>query len=365
MIRLAEPWLPGNERLYVLQALDNRQLSAGPFVSRFEAAFAEQMGARYGVATSSGTTALHLILAALGVGPGDEVIVPALTFVATANAVRYTGAEVVLADVTPLTWCLTAQEALHRITPRTKAIVAVHLYGHPADMTMLRKLCEAKGLYLIEDAAEAPGATCDGLPVGSLGRAAAFSFYGNKIITTGEGGMVTTNDAALAERLRLLRGQGQDPARRYWHTVLGFNYRMAELQGAVGLGQTEEFPNHLAARRRIARQYRMFGPNFEWQVDANWAKPAYWMNALLLPAGLERHKVMHQLAERGIETRPAFYPLAVMPPYAYLAPHGPWPVAEDIARRGLCLPTHAGLTSDDVATVCAALTTIYTERGYA
>ena len=168
------------------------------------------------------------MLAALGLGPGDEVILPALTFVATANAVTYTGATPVLADIDPETWCIDPDDVERRISARTRAVLAVHLYGHPADMTALREICDGYELHLLEDAAEAPGAYWAGRPVGSLGDMAAFSFYGNKIISTGEGGMVTTNDARLAERLRLLRGQGQDPAQRYWHTVIGYNYRMTE-----------------------------------------------------------------------------------------------------------------------------------------
>ena len=215
MIQLAAPAFFGNEEAYVRDALQHRQLSAGPYVARFETAFAALAGCEIGVATSSGTTALHLMLAALDIGPGDEVILPALTFVATANAVRYCGATPVLADVDPLTWCIDPDDVENRITSHTKAVLAVHLYGHPAPMTPLRAICDGWALRLLEDAAEAPGAYCDGQPVGRLGDMAAFSFYGNKIVTTGEGGMVTTNDAKLAERLRLLRGQGQDPERRH------------------------------------------------------------------------------------------------------------------------------------------------------
>lgn len=353
MIRLAEPWLCGNEQRYVLEALDARQLSMGPFVARFEAAFAQAMGAQFGLATTSGTTALHLILAALNIGPGDEVIVPALTFVATANAVRYCGAEVVIADVDPETWCIDPDDVEARITSRTRAVIAVHLYGHPADMRSLREICDGYNLYLIEDAAEAPGALCYGQPVGSLGAAAAFSFYGNKIITCGEGGMVTTNDQRLADRLHLLRGQGQAPGRRYWHTEVGYNYRMTELQGAIGLAQVEMFAAHLAERRRVARQYQLFGDGLTWQTVALWAESACWLNVVLLPEDVDRDVVARQLERRGTETRPVFYPLAQLPAYDYIK--GSWPIADEIARRGLCLPSHALLRSADVQTVCAAL----------
>lgn len=353
MIRLAEPWLAGNERRYVNEALDAKQLSMGPFVARFEAAFAHLVATEFGLATTSGTTALHLILAGLGIGPGDEVIVPALTFVATAHAVRYTGADVVIADVDPETWCIDPSDVEARITSRTRAVIAVHLYGQPANMRLLREICDDYNLRLIEDAAEAPGATCYGQPVGSMGDAAAFSFYGNKIITTGEGGMVTTNDRRLADRMHQLRGQGQAPGRRYWHTEVGYNYRMTELQGALGLAQVEEFAAHLAARQRVAQWYQLYGDSVMWQTVAPWAESACWMNVALLPEDVDRDAVAQRLELRGIETRPAFYPIAKLPAYDYLC--GNWPVAEDVSQRGLCLPSHAGLTSDDVYTVCEAL----------
>jgi perosamine synthetase len=352
MIRLAEPWLMGNESAYVLDALRQNQLSMGNYVARFEAAFAAAMGCEHGISTTSGTTALHLILAAIGIGPGDEVILPALTFVATANAVRYCGATPVLADISPETWCINPDDVAQRITSRTRAIIAVHLYGHPADMDSLQELADGYELRLIEDAAEAPGAFYKGRPVGALSEAAAFSFYGNKTITTGEGGMVTTHDKRLAERLRLLRGQGMDPTRRYWHAVVGYNYRMTELQGAVGLGQVEELQVHLAARRRVAELYRQFAPDLRWQGTATWARPAWWMNVAQFE---DRDGAAERLAKRGIETRPAFVPLHLMPPYHDCGIPGAYPVAERVGACGLCLPSHARMAADDVWQVCETL----------
>ena len=348
MIALAEPWLCGNEAAYVNDALRRNQLSAGSYVARFEAAFAPVAGCTEAIATSSGTTALHLLLAALNVGPGDEVLVPDLTFVATANAVRYCGARPVPVDVDPDTWALDPLLVRRYVTPRTVGLIAVHLYGVPADMPLLLQEAQAHGLWLVEDAAEAPGATLDGKPVGSFGVGAAFSFYGNKLITTGEGGMVTTNDARLAARCRLLRGQGMDPARRYWHTDLGYNYRMTELQGALGLGQVEHFNAHLAARRRVAGWYQQFGHMQDWQAARGW--PAWWLNVALLP---DREERSAQLARRGIETRPAFVPLHRLPIYA--DDPGRYPVADMVGRQGLCLPSHARLTADDVWSVCQAV----------
>jgi perosamine synthetase len=349
VIHLAEPVFYGNEEAYVRDALQHRQLSAGAYVARFETAFAALAGCTFGIATSSGTTALHLMLVALGLGPGDEVILPDLTFVATANAVTYTGATPVLADVLPDTWCIDPWDVERRISARTRAVLAVHLYGQPADMTALRALCAGYELPLLEDAAEAPGAYWAGRPVGCLGELAAFSFYGNKIITTGEGGMVTTNDAELAARLRLFRGQGQEPERRYWHPVIGYNYRMTELQGALGLAQTEDFAAHLQARRRVAEMYRTFAPQLRWQGEAQYAEPAYWLNVALFE---ERAVVADALGVAGIETRPVFYPLHHLPPYADLAPAHAYPVAREVSERGLCLPSHAQLAASDVGRIC-------------
>ncbi len=359
MMHLAEPVLLGNEVAYVMDALQRRQLSMSSYVAKFEAAFAADVAAcTHAVATTSGTTALHLILAALGVGPGDEVIIPALTFVATANAVVYCGAIPVAVDVLPGTWTIDPQQVAARITNRTKAVIPVHLYGHPADMEALWGVCGPREIPLVEDAAEAPGALADGEPVGGLGNAAAFSFYGNKIITTGEGGMATTDDPQLWERMRILRGQGQN-GRTYWHEVVGFNYRMTELQGAVGLAQTECFTAHLAARRRVAEMYRLFGQHapWVWQKTERWAEPAHWMNVALLDAAVpvSRGEVMQRMTEQEIETRPVFYPLHQLPAYRQLENDWQFPVAEQVSARGLVLPSHANLDPEDVRRVCEAL----------
>src|SRR5690606_28781119 len=230
---------------------ENAISSVGRHVAAFEAAFARTVGVPHAVAVSSGTAALHLALAALRIGPGDEVVVPALTFVAPANAVRYTGARLVLAEVDPDSWTLTAASVERVLTRRTRAIVAVHLYGVPADLDGLRALARRRGLALVEDAAEALGARWRGRPVGGLGTLGCFSLFGNKVVTTGEGGVVVTSSAPLARRLRLLRNQAMSPRRRYWHGEIGFNYRMTALQAAVGLGQLARFETLVARRRRI------------------------------------------------------------------------------------------------------------------
>ncbi len=237
-----EPWIGRPELARVVRCVKSGWISSiGAEIGEFEARFAALCARRFGVATSNGTTALHLALAALGIGPGDEVIVPALTFVATANAVHYTGATPVFADADPVTWNVDPAAVAKSVTRRTRAILAVHLYGQPADMRALASTARRAGAVLVEDAAEAHGARYHGRPVGSLGAVACFSFYGNKMVTTGEGGMVLTSDAKLAARLRLLRDHAMSPKRRYYHTEIGFNYRMTTLQAALGLAQLDRF----------------------------------------------------------------------------------------------------------------------------
>lgn len=360
-IPVSSPSFVGNEREYVLDCMDSGWVSsAGKYVDLFEAAFAEFCGVRHAVACCNGTAALHVSLLALGVGPGDEVIVPTLTFVATANAVTYCGARPVFVDSEPETWNLDPAHVASKITSRTKGIVAVHLYGHPAEVDGLRALASRHGLFLLEDAAEAHGALYRGRRVGSLGDLAAFSFYGNKIIATGEGGMVVTDDDALAARVRLLRGQGMDAERRYWFPVVGYNYRMMNLPAAIGLAQLECAGWHTARRREVAAAYkRLLGDvqGLGWQAERAWARHAYWMFTVLLSDGAAdvRDRLMARLEAEGIETRPVFYPLHTLPPYREAARGEEFPVAEALSRRGVSLPTWAGLSHDDQSYVCERL----------
>jgi len=360
-IPVSSPSFVGNEREYVLDCMDSGWVSsAGEYVDRFEAGFAEFCGVRHAIACCNGTAALHLSLLALGVGPGDEVIVPTLTFVATANAVTYCGARPVFADSEPETWNLDPAQVASKITARTKGIIAVHLYGHPAEMDALRALATRHGLFLLEDAAEAHGALHRGQRAGSLGDLAAFSFYGNKIIATGEGGMVTTDDDALAARVRLLRGQGMDPERRYWFPVVGYNYRMMNIPAAIGLAQLERAVWHTSRRREVAAAYkRQLGGvrGLGWQAEREWASHAYWMFTVLLDDGTaeDRDRVMARLYEAGVETRPVFYPLHTLPPYREASRGEEFPVAESLSRRGISLPTWAGLDGGDLSYVCERL----------
>jgi perosamine synthetase len=361
LIPVASPVLAGREKEYVADCMESGWISSsGKYVELFEAAFAEFCGVRHAVTCCNGTAALHLALAALGVGPGDEVIVPTLTFVATANAVTYCGARPVFVDSEPEAWNLDAAQVESKITPRTKGIVAVHLYGHPAEMDALRAVARRRGLFLLEDAAEAHGALYKGRRAGSLGDAAAFSFYGNKIIATGEGGMVVTDDDALAARVRLLRGQGMDSGRRYWFPVVGYNYRMMNLPAAIGLAQLERADWHIGRRREVAETYlRLLRgvPSLHWQAEDARARHAYWMFTVILGEGvaLSRDALMARLLGLGVETRPVFYPLHQLPPYREAARGEEFPVADGLARRGLSLPTWAGLSAEDLSYVCECL----------
>lgn len=363
-IPVAEPALRGNEKKYVLDCLDTSWISScGKYIDLFEEEFARFCNTDHAMACCNGTVALHLALKALDVGPGDEVIVPTLTFVATANAVTYCGATPVFADSEPLTWNLDPSGIESLITPRTKGIIAVHLYGHPADMDPILEVARARGLFVIEDAAEAHGADYKGRRTGSLGDIATFSFYGNKILTTGEGGMVVTKDGDLARRIRLLKGQGMDPDRRYWFPMVGYNYRMTNIAAAIGLAQLENADWHINRRREVARLYKQLLGNLPVvtvQPELSWARNVYWMTSIVLEKGLSlsRDEVMRRLQGEGIETRPFFYPMHSLPMYRALSKGKACPVAEDLSARGINLPSYARLSPEDIEYVCDRLTGI-------
>lgn len=360
-IPVANPFFIGNEKKYVDDCMESGWISsAGKYVELFESAFAEFCNVKHAVACCNGTVALHLALLAFGVEPGDEVIVPTLTFVATPNAVTYCGAKPVFVDSEAETWNLDPKQVEAKITPRTKGIIAVHLYGHPAKMSELKEIARRHNLFLLEDAAEAHGAMCDGRIVGSLGDAAAFSFYANKIITTGEGGMVVTDDDELAERARLLRGQGMDPNRRYWHPIIGYNYRMMNLPAAIGLAQLEKINQQLELRARVAEVYRERLQDITGltrQSEQSWARHVYWMFSVVLNQDVwhKRDVIIEMLREQGIETRPVFYPAHCFPPYINSVGAETFPVAENLAANGISLPTWAGLSEDNIDYICRAL----------
>src|ERR1700760_4622283 len=340
-IPISKPFIGVREKELVLNALESGWVSSiGKYIDEFEANFARYCGTEYALAVSNGTTGLHLALAALGLQPGDEVIVPDLTFVATANAVAYTGATPVLADIEADTLCIDAASVKALISPRTKAIIPVHLYGHPADMDALTEIADAHGLAIIEDAAEAHGAEYKGRRVGGLGKCGVFSFYGNKIITTGEGGMLTTNDADFFARAKRLRDHAMSPQRRYFHEERGFNYRITNLQAALGVAQLERIDDFLHRRSEIVGWYNAAIPTSDrvrLNRVANWAKSAFWMICLEVDGFGEagRDAFMQKLKARGIDTRPYFCTMASMPMYQ----QKPLPVAARKAQTGLNLPS--------------------------
>src|SRR5947209_3789846 len=297
---VATPDLSGREEAYVLECLRSNWISSkGRFIAEFEARFADFVGRKHAIATCNGTVALHLALLGVGAGPGDEVIVPSLTYVATANAVAYCGATPVFADSDPATWCLSPDSVARLLTPRTRGVVPVHLYGHPCDMNPLLELARAHGLWVVEDSAEAQGATYDGRQAGSFGTAAMFSFFGNKVVTTGEGGMVVCDDDGLAERLRLLRGQGMDPGRRYWHPLLGYNYRMTNIEAAIGLAQMEHVGQLVGNRRAIASWYHRHLndlPALTLPAEVAPATSVFWLYSVLVGEAGWRDPLMAGLA---------------------------------------------------------------------
>jgi len=359
-IPVASPAFTGNEKKYVMDCLESGWISSvGKYVKQFEQEFASFCSTKHAMSCSNGTVALHLALLALGVKPGDEVIVPTLTYIATANAVTYCGAKPIFIDSEPQTWNIDPTLIEQSITARTKGIVVVHLYGHPADMNPILSIAKKHDLFVIEDAAEAHGALYNNKIVGSLGDIGTFSFFGNKIITTGEGGMVVTNNDVLEERVRLLKGQGVDPQRRYWFPMIGYNYRMTNIQAAIGLAQLENFHWHLKKRREVAGLYYKYLGGLEdlieLPVEKEWARHSFWMFSILIKKNLKisRDELMQHLEKDGIETRPVFYPMHIMPPY--FNPDAELPVATDVAARGINLPTHPLLNVEDIAYIANCL----------
>jgi perosamine synthetase len=361
-IPVAEPSLSGNEMKYVTECIETAWISSqGPFVRRFEADIAKRLGAEHALAVSNGTVALHLALLALGVGPGDEVIVPDLTFAATINTVIQAGATPVIVDVDRRSWNIDPAAAAAAITPRTKAIMPVHLYGQPADMDPIMALADRHGLFVIEDAAEAMGSSYKGKMCGAIGHAGTFSFFSNKLITTGEGGAVVFRDAAVAQRARRLRDHGMDPAKRYWHIEVGYNYRLTNLQAALGCAQLEQLDTFLARKLDVAKRY---GARLE-SVDGI-TLPAsltgcfnsYWAYSMIgdFPSlGLTRDEFMARLDAAGVETRPLFYPLHVMPPYRNYVHNRDCPVTNELSDNGISLPSAVTLTAGEVSYIGAVI----------
>lgn len=361
IIPVCEPTLSGKEKEYLLDCLESNWISsAGKYIPAFEEKFAAECHCKYGIACANGTVALHLGLAALGLEPADEVILPTFTMIATINAVTYTGATPVLIDSEPRTWNMDVNQLADKITAKTKAIIPMHTYGHPVDMDPLMELAEKHGIFVMEDAAEAHGAEYKGRRAGGLGHAGGFSFYANKIITTGEGGMITTNNAKFARLTENLRDHAFSTDRHFWHKFLGYNYRMTNMQAAVGLAQTEQMGGFVENRRRNAALYTELLkeiPGIVTPPEAGWAKNVFWMYSILVQDefGMTRDQLRAYLARHGIETRTFFIPMHLQPIY-YAAFEGQrYPVAEMLCQRGFYLPSASSLTGQQITYIAGIL----------
>ncbi|MEA2479177.1 MAG: perosamine synthetase [Thermoleophilaceae bacterium] len=360
-IPLSVPTLAGNELAYLSECVaENWVAASGRFVGEFERGFADYHGADDALSAQSGTAALHVAMTALGIGPGDEVIVPSLTFVATANPVRYVGATPVFADVDPLTYGLDVESVRGLVNGRTRAIVPVHLYGHPVDMDPLLEVARAAGAYVIEDATEALGSRYRGRLCGTLGDVGCFSFNGNKVITTGGGGMVLARDPELLRRMRKLTLQGRVPGREYVHDEVGFNYTLSNVQAAIGVAQLERLDQLVAARRAVAARYAeaLAGvPGLTYCREAEWAWSNFWLGSVLVDPdayGEDRDELMDRLGAAGIEARPFFHPIHRLEPFAVQG-GGPLPVAERLHATGVSIPSSASLAPDAQDRVIDAL----------
>jgi perosamine synthetase len=368
-IPVSGPWITAHEVKYVSDAVRNAWYSEHRiYHDRFEKAFSDHLGVRYTMALPSCTSGLHLALAALGIGPGDEVIVPDVTWIASAAPITYVGATPVFADIDPLTWCLSPETVASVITARTRAIIAVELYGSMPDWDGLHALADRHGIPIIEDAAEAVGSRYRGRPAGSLGRISVFSFHGSKTLTTGEGGLLATNETELFRRAQVLRDHGRPAGDRYFqNTEIAYKYKMSSLQAALGLAQLERLDSLVERKREIFAWYRdILEPikgivlNAEPEGTVN----SYWMTTALIDSAFKLNKrdVMDRLDAQGIDARPFFYPLSSLEAYAG-APQAELAqrrnlVSYELSPRGVNLPSGLNLTREDVDRVCGALVSI-------
>ncbi|MDR1484376.1 MAG: DegT/DnrJ/EryC1/StrS family aminotransferase [Planctomycetaceae bacterium] len=350
------PSLDGNEKKYVNECIDSTWISSrGKFVTEFEKQFSQAIGVEHSIAVTNGTTAIHLAMLALGISHNDEVIVPTLTYIASVNPIRYVGAIPVFADSLVETWQLDPTDIAKKISPRTKAIIVVHLYGQPCEMNEICVLAKQHGLFVIEDCAEAFGSLYHGQSVGNFGDIATFSFFGNKTITCGEGGMVSTNDETLYDRCQHFKGQGLAQYREYWHDVVGYNFRMTNIAAAIGLAQLEQANVFIEKKRCIARWYieGLQGLPIEYQHEQSHSKHSYWMFSILAEDRVVRDQLREYLKNNGIETRPLFFPVHTMPMYAdKFQKH---PVAENLSWCGINLPSYPALEQSDVILICQTI----------
>jgi perosamine synthetase len=369
MIPVNEPLIASHAKKYVIDCLDSGWISSsGTYLEKFEEAFASYLGVRYATTTTNGTTALHLALAALRLGPGDEIIIPDLTIVSCGLAALYVGATPVVADVDPVLGTIDPAGIERAITKRTRAIMVVHLWGHPANMDPILEIAKRHHLAVVEDAAEAHGAMYlsaqagKGKRVGGIGDIGCFSFYGNKIVTTGEGGMVVTNNTKLYERAKLLKNLAHSPQRRFYHEEVGFNFRMTNLQAALGLAQLEEIDRYIRIKQHMAHAYQTQLSSISSLIlpsEASWATSVWWMYAVLVSktSPLNRDTVRAKLKEAGIDTRDYFIPLHRQPVFTKLGlfKGASCPVSDDLSRRGFYLPSGLAITDKQIRTVTTTL----------
>ncbi len=361
-IPVNEPIIAPESKQAVIQALETGWISsAGPAITRFEREFADFVGMKHGIAVMNGTAALHLALASLKIGPGDEVIVPDFTMISTITAVMYTGATPVFVDIDRETFAMDPALVAKAVTPRTKAIIPVHLYGHSADMDPILEIAQKHKLAVAEDAAEVHGATYKGRQCGSMGTMNCFSFYANKLITTGEGGMIVTNDDALATRAKCLRDLAHSPEKRFVHTDIGFNYRMTNLQAALGVGQMPHIKEYIEKKQWMGRRYTeelSAIRGLRLPITKDYATNVYWMYAVLVEDtfGMSKDTLRKKLADKGVDTRDFFYPCHSQP---FLSKHpqfsASFPVTEDVSERGFYLPSGLALTEEQLTFVCSTV----------
>lgn len=364
MIPVNTPLLNGNEKKYLMECIDTGWISSeGPFIKRFEEEMSAYVNRQHGIAVANGSAALDIAVKAIGIKAGDEVIMPSFTIISPAQSVVYAGGKPVLVDADPVTWCMDVTKIEEKITPRTKAILVVHIYGFPTDMDPVIALADKYGLFIIEDAAEMHGQEYKGKKCGSFGHISTFSFYPNKHITTGEGGMIVTDDAALAGKCRYYRNLCFKPERRFVHDDLGWNYRMTNLQAALGVAQLENIQNHILRKREIGQLYnaQLQGtPGIECMpVKTDYAENIYWVYGIISKKATAL-EMMQRLAGKGIGTRPFFYPMHLQPVFHkmgwYSGEH--YPVAEHIAEYGFYLPSGLGLSNAEIVEVSDVLKSV-------
>lgn len=367
MIPVNEPVLSAEARSNVIDCLDTRWISsAGSYIHNFEESFANYIGSTHAITTSNGTTALQLALSILEIGPGDEVIVPDLTIISCAFAVMYLGATPVFVDVDPITGTLDPTQLESKITSKTKAIMVVHLYGHPADMDPILAIAKQHSIKVVEDAAEAHGAEYKGKRVGNLSDIGCFSFYANKLITTGEGGMIVTDDAELAAKAQLQKNLSHSAGKRFWHEEIGYNFRMTNLQAALGVGELGHIDEYVAKKRTMANTYQELLADIPFLIlptEASWAKSVYWMYAVTVSPNspITKDELRKRLLELQVDTREYFYPLHNQPVVKKLTnqPDQNFPVSIDLSKRGFYLPSGLALTEEQQQTVSTVLHQIF------